>query len=100
MRRTRALCHYATRKLKIKNKIALRRNVMAESIINNNSRDLWSEIRKVRNTTKIVSTCFDGVTGDINIAELFYNKYNELYNSVRYEQESLNDLFVDNRYDI
>ena len=73
---------------------------MAESIINNNSRDLWSEIRKVRNTTKTVSTCIDGVTGDINIAELFSNKYNELYNSVRYEQQSLNDLFVDNKYDI
>ena len=91
--------HYAIRKLK-RNAIALRRNAMAESIINNNSRDLWSEIRKVRNTTKTVSTCIDGVTGDINIAELFSNKYNELYNSVRYEQQSLNDLFVDNKYDI
>ena len=70
---------------------------MTESIINNNSRDLWLEIRKVRNTTKTVSTCIDG---DINIAELFSNKYNELYNSVRYEQQSLNDLFVDNKYDI
>ena len=73
---------------------------MAESINNNNSRDLWSEIRKVRNTTKTVSTCIDGVTGDIHIAELFSNKYNDLYNSVRYEQQSLNDLFVDNKYDI
>ena len=99
MRRTRAQYHYAIRKLK-RNAIALRRNAMAESIINNNSRDLWSEIRKVRNTTKTVSTCIDGVTGDINIAELFSNKYNELYNSVRYEQQSLNDLFVDNKYDI
>ena len=55
MRRTRAQYHYAIRKLKL-NAIALRRNVMAESIINNNSRDLWSEIRKVRNTTKTVSS--------------------------------------------
>ena len=31
---------------------------------------------------------------------VFSNKYNELYNSVRYEQHSLNDLFVDNKYDI
>ena len=99
MRRTRAQYHYAIRKLK-RNAIALRRNTMAESIINNNSRDLGSEIRKVRNTTKTVSTCIDGVTGDINIAELFSNKYNELYNSVRYELQSLNDLFVDNKYDI
>ena len=57
---------------------------MAEAIINNNSRDLWSEIRKVGNTTKTVLTCIDGVTGNINIAELFSNQYNKLYNSVRY----------------
>ena len=71
MRRTRAQYHYAIRTLK-RNAIALRRNAMAESIFNNNSRDLWSEIRKVRNTTKTVSTCIDGVTGDINIAELVF----------------------------
>ena len=91
------LCSF--RKLK-RNAIALRRNAMAKSIINNNSRDLWSEIRKVRNTTKTVSTCIDGITGDVNIAELFSNKYNELYNSIIYEQQSLNYLFVDNKYDI
>ena len=58
------------------------------------------KLKKVRNVTKTVSTCIDDVTGDINNAELFSNKYNELYNSVRYEQQSLNDLFVDNKYDI
>ena len=72
---------------------------MAESI-NNNSRDLWSEILKVRNVTKTVSTCIDDVTGDIHIVELFSNKYNELYNSVRYEHQSFHDLFVGNKYDI
>ena len=56
--------------------------------------------RKLENTTKTVSTCIDDVTGDINIAELFSNQYNELYNSVRYEQQTLNDLFVDNKYDV
>ena len=56
--------------------------------------------QKVRNTTKTVSTCIDDVTGEINIAELFYNKYNEVYNFVRYEQQFLIDLFVDNKYDI
>ena len=45
MRHTRAQYHYAIRKLK-RNAIALRRNAMAESIINNNSRDLWLEILK------------------------------------------------------
>ena len=40
MRHTRAQYHYAIRKLK--------RNAMAESIINNNSRDLWSEIKSYK----------------------------------------------------
>ena len=66
---------------------------MAESIINHNSRHLWSEIEKVINPTKTVSTCIDGVNGNINISELFSNQYNELYNSVRYEQQSL-DIYL------
>ena len=32
---------------------------------------------------------FDGITGHIHIAELFSNRYNELCNSVRDEQQSL-----------
>ena len=40
MRHTCAQYHYAIRKLK-RNAIALRINAMVESIINNNSRDLW-----------------------------------------------------------
>ena len=47
---------------------------MAESTINNNSRDLWSDLKKVRNPTKTVFTCIAGVTGDINIAELLSKK--------------------------
>ena len=31
---------------------------------------------------------------------MFSNKYNELYNSVRYELQYLNDLFLDNKYNI
>ena len=36
----------------------------------------------------------------MHIAELFSNIYNELYNSVRYAQQSLNDLFVGNKCNI
>ena len=43
MRRTRAQYHYYIRKF-TRNAIASRRNAMAESIVNNNSTDLWSEI--------------------------------------------------------
>ena len=73
---------------------------MVKSIIINNSRDLWSEIMKVINTNKPLSTCIDGVTADINMAELFSNKYNELYNCVRNEQQFPNYLFVYNKIDI
>ena len=47
------------------------------------------KLKKLKIQLKL-PTCIDGVTGDINIAELFSNKYNELYNSVRYEHQSLN----------
>ena len=44
MRRTRANYLYPIRKIKI-NSIVLRKNAMAISIINNNSRDLWTETK-------------------------------------------------------
>ena len=36
--------------------------------------------------------CIDGITGNSCIAELFSKKYNELYNSVSYEEQEMNDL--------
>ena len=99
MRRTRAKYHYSVRKLKNNNDIA-RKNAMAKSIAENNSRNLWTEIRKIRSKKSVISNCIDDSTNDEEIAGLFSCKYNKLYNSVRYEQDAMNEMYINNKCDV
>ena len=50
MRRTRSQYHYTVRELK-NNINRKRKQSMASAISENNSRQLWSEVRKIRNKT-------------------------------------------------
>ena len=77
-----------------KNEEMLRKNAMAKSISENNSRDLWKEVYKVRSKCKTSSQCMEQfspaqysrahtlLSGNESISELFAHKYNVLYNSV------------------
>ena len=99
MRRTRANYHYAIRRLK-KQSDQLSKNAMAQSIANNNYRDLWNETSKIRNSKSTTSTCIDNKINDDDITKVFFNKYNILYNSVRYNDNSINILLADNMSDV
>ena len=99
MRRTRATYHYKIRKLK-KDREKLQKEAMAKAISENNSRQLWTEVRKIRNKNSSTINCIDDITGNSCIAELFSKKYNELYNSVSYEEQEMNDLMSVNKKDV
>ena len=99
MRRTRATYHYKIRKLK-KDREKLQKEAMAKAISENNSRQLWTEVRKIRNKNSSSINCIDDITGNSCIAELFSKKYNELYNSVSYEEQEMNDLMSVNKKDV
>ena len=99
MRSTRSKYRYAIRYVK-KNEEMLRKNAMAKSISENNSRDLWKEVYKVRSKCKTSSQCMDGVSGNESISELFAHKYNVLYNSVCSNTTQLNELLALNENDI
>jgi len=86
MRRTRAAYHYSIRKVK-RDEDTLINERIADSIINNDARDFWSEIKRIRSNKAGKSRIVDGQTEDINIAKLFADKYRELYTSVPYESE-------------
>ena len=62
MRSTRSKYHYAIRYVK-KNEEIMRKNAMAKSISENNSRDLWKEVYKVRSKSNTGSQCMDQATG-------------------------------------
>lgn len=84
MRRTRAAYHYAIRAVKRdQDKIINER--LAESILNNSSRNFWSEIKRIRSNKSGTSRIVDGQTECISIAKLFAVKYRDLYTSVPYD---------------
>ena len=74
---------------------------MARSVAENNSRQLWKEVRQLKKNSKsCVTKCMDKKTECENIAELFSEKYSELYNSVSYETDQLATITNNNMKDI
>ena len=81
---TRARYHHAIRcVLRDQDKIVITR--MAEAIGSNCTRDLWKEVRKIKGRNNQCSNVVDQCSSDSDIANIFYNKYNDLYNSVPYD---------------
>ena len=66
MRRTHAAYHYAIRKVKRDDIINER---LADSILNNSTRDFWSEIKRIRSNGSGTSRIVDGQTESISIAK-------------------------------
>ena len=99
IRRARCKYHYAIRKNK-NNNLKLRKEAMANAISQNNSRQLWDEIKKVRHINPTYSNCVDAAIGVNYIVSLFANTYTALYNSVCYEYHEMSSIRNDIRYDI
>ena len=52
----------------------------------------WSEVKKVIGSSKVLPNNIDGIQGSDNIADLFQNKYKDLYNSVGYDAQQMTIL--------
>jgi len=63
---------------------------LADSLINSNTRDFWSDIKRIRSNKCGTSRTVDGQTEGISIAKLFADKYKDLYTSVPYDSNELN----------
>ena len=83
MKRTRNLFHYQVRKLK-RTEDTISRNKLLDACINGDC-DLFSEIKKIRNSQTGVANSIDGVR--VGIADHFKNIYSGLYNSVDDQEE-------------
>ena len=93
-RRTRAKYHYAVRWVN-KEKNRIRSNKMVDAIVNNKDRDLWQEVKQIKQANKSVPNIMDGVTGASNIISLFSNKFKNLFNSVGFDLEDMDVLCSD-----
>lgn len=91
MRRTRAAYHYAIRKVK-RDEDKLVNERIADSILNNDTRNFWSEIKRIRSNKAGSSCIIDGLSESISIAKLFASQYRELYTSVPYDCDEMSRI--------
>jgi hypothetical protein len=91
MRRTRASYHYAVRSVK-RNEQHIIRQRFAEAVLNGNGRDLWSEVRRLSTARSAPARTVDGQSSPDNIAHIFADKYQDLYNSVPYNARDMDDI--------
>ena len=89
---TRSIYH---KKLKFINKREqnLWKQAIATTFINNNSRDSWSEISKIRKTTQNNKCLVEGNTDDKAISLCFSDHYEQLYNSLDFPSCDWKELY-------
>ena len=79
MKITRHRYHYAIRSCK-KQKQDIQKRKLVENI--SNSKDFWSEIKKINPSSKLISITIDQANGNHEITQLFYHKYRSIYSKV------------------
>ena len=91
-RLTRAKYPRAVRYVKA-NENKLRSERMAECLLNNNTRDFFTEVKKVRRGGSKIPYSVDGAIGSGNIANAFAKKFKCVFNSVNYCDNDMKSLF-------
>ncbi len=91
MRRARAQYHKVVKQVKRDQNIIQRDN-MAHALLDDKGRSFWSEMRKINSKCNSIPNMVDGEIGDNNIADVFADKYQTLYNSVSYDSDNMNNL--------
>ncbi|ELT87045.1 hypothetical protein CAPTEDRAFT_205332 [Capitella teleta] len=66
---------------------------MADALCENQSRDLWCEVKKVKGKSCRQSNVIDGAVGREGACQVFHDTYKALYQSVPSDEEELNDMF-------
>jgi len=90
-RKTRYQYHNAIRAVK-RNKLLLSASKVAEGFADNCDLNFWAEIKKIKGTACSRTNSVDGLSGGSNIANIFHEKYKQLYNSVSYDKNDMDKL--------
>ena len=91
-RSSRALYHKVIRDV-CNNKKILKRQRMAICITKSESRNLWVELKKVKQSSNgIIANSLDGASNDKETANTLGNKYNTLYHSAITDLDTINNL--------
>ena len=87
-------CHYAIRRIK-QNAAAIINERFAEAVINNKSRELWTEVKRIRGCEARPTNVMDGRDTPAEISSFFAKKYQDLCTSVSYDPNCMNDIFCE-----
>jgi len=77
-----------------RNQERLRNERMAVALMNNRGRDFWGEVKRARGRPPRGVPCVDGKEGE-EACEHFGAKYKDLYNSVGYDQNALEQIMAE-----
>ena len=88
MRRAKHSYHYVV--CSCKKKFETQKHKIAANL--GNSKNFWTEIKKINPTGKAISNSIGGANGAKDITKLFLEKYRSLYNSVPTDENELNSL--------
>jgi len=95
MRRTRARYHYALRQVR-RDQDDIVRQRMADALINDPSRNFWTEVKRIRNSNTGTSVVFDGCSDKAKISQFFSAQIpRELYASVPYDAAEMQEILTD-----
>ncbi|ELU01730.1 hypothetical protein CAPTEDRAFT_200004, partial [Capitella teleta] len=79
----------------LRNQGKLSADRMAQALSENNSRDLWREVKKLKGGSYAQPRVVDEVEGAKDVCELFRQKYEDLYSSVSFNEHEMNALLND-----
>ena len=69
-----------------------RNSTIANAIDNGQHRDIWTELKKLDSHKKVSPCSINDCNNDSGIANIFANKYNNLYSSVPTHKQELDDI--------
>ena len=88
---SRARYHRAIRHID-RNASKIKSEKIAEAMLSNNSRDMWSEVKKMKGRNSKLTCSIDDCSDSNDIANIFSSKYMELYNSVPYDVDEMKKI--------
>ena len=90
MRLSKREYHYAVRRVKSNKNLIKRCNFL--NALLQGDRNFFDEVRRIKGTSKNSASVIDGLTCESEIASLFAEKYEGLFNSQNYDEQTLKGL--------
>ena len=71
---------------------------MAHCMLNNDDRNFWAEVKKIRGNRRGRTRIVDGMSDNSSIAEVFVQSYKSLFTSVPYNKSDMQAIIQENRH--